>query len=141
MADPNANSGIRAEVGRPLAMLRKDNYRAWASKLKAQLKVMDCWRLVSGAKAEPPATLPAGSSGVQVTAAALIRAGWLKRRDRASAVLITSISDDELHTVLAVEDDPIRVWNRREVRAKIGGLSGDSSNEFTGLRSSRGGDR
>ena len=112
MADPGGNSGIRAEVGRPLAILRKDNYRAWASKIKAQLKVMDCWRLVSGTDVEPPATLPAGSSNAQITAGALLRAGWLKRKDRASALLITSISDDELHTVLAVEDDPVRVWNR-----------------------------
>ena len=112
MADPEGNSGIRAEVGRPLAMLRKDNYRAWASKLKAQLKVMDCWRFVSGAEVEPSATLPAGTSGTAVTAAALIRTGWMRRRDRAAAVLITSISDEELHTVLAVEDDPIRIWTR-----------------------------
>ena len=48
MADSSGNSGIRAEVARPLALLRKDNYRAWSSKVKAQLKVMDCWRLVLG---------------------------------------------------------------------------------------------
>ena len=112
MADPEGNSGIRADMGRPLAMPRKDNYRAWASKLKAQLKVSDIWRLVSGLEAEPPATLPYGSSNTQITAAALIRVGWLKKRDRASALLITSISDDELHTVLAVENDPVRIWSR-----------------------------
>ena len=111
MDDPEGNSGMRADMGRPLAMLRKDNYRAWASKLKAQLKVSDIWRLVSGVEAEPLATLPAGSSNTQITAAALILAGWLKKRDRASALLITSISDDELHTVLAVEDDPVRIWS------------------------------
>ena len=112
MADPVGNNGIRADMGRPLAMLRKDNYRAWASKLKAQLKVSDIWRLVSGLELEPPATLPADSSGNQVTAAALIRAGWLKKGDRALALLITSISDDELHTVLAVGDDPAQIWSR-----------------------------
>ena len=109
MADPVGNSGIRADMGRPPAMLRKDNYIAWASKLKAQLKVSDIGRLVSGLEPEPPATLPTGSSGNQVTAAALIRAGWLKKKDRASALLITSISDDELHTILAVEDDPAQM--------------------------------
>ena len=66
MADSSGNSGIRAEVARPLALLRKDNYRAWSSKVKAQLKVMDCWRLVIGTEAEPPATLPAGSNGAAV---------------------------------------------------------------------------
>ena len=54
MANPEGNSGIRADMGRPLAMLRKDNYRAWAFKLNAQLKVSDIWRLVSGVEAEPP---------------------------------------------------------------------------------------
>ena len=110
MAHPEGNSGIRAEMARPLAMLRKDNYRAWPSKLKAQLKVMDCWRLVSDAKAEPLATLPAGSSGAAMTAAALIRTRWMRRRDRAAAVLITpSVTRS---CILAVEDDPIRIWTR-----------------------------
>ena len=49
MADTSGNSGIRVEGIRPLALLRKDNYRAWSSKIKAQLKVMDCWRYVSAA--------------------------------------------------------------------------------------------
>ena len=43
MADPNGNSGIRATGLRPVAILKKDNYRSWAMKLKVQLKVMDCW--------------------------------------------------------------------------------------------------
>ena len=50
------NSGIRAEGIRYVALLRKDNYRAWSSKLKAQLKVMDCWRLIIGVVLMPPAT-------------------------------------------------------------------------------------
>ena len=112
MADSSGNSGIRAEVARPLALLRKDNYRAWSSKVKAQLKVMDCWRLVIGTEAESPATLPAGSSGAAVAAAALIRTSWIRRRDRAAAALITSVSDEEVHTVQAVDDDPVLMWKR-----------------------------
>ena len=74
MADPNAiNSGIRADSIRPLATLRKDNYRAWSSKLKMQLKVIDCWRLVIATEPEPPATNPAGAS------AAIIAATQVKR--------------------------------------------------------------
>ena len=53
-----------------------------------------------------------------MTAAALIRTGWMRRRDRAAAVLITSISDEELHTVLAVGDDPIRIWTRLRKKFK-----------------------
>ena len=47
MADPAGISGIRATGLRPLAILKKDNYRAWSTKLKVQLKVMDCWLLVT----------------------------------------------------------------------------------------------
>ena len=102
MADPMANSGIRAEGIRPLALLRKDNYRARSSKMKAQLQVMDCWRLVSAAEAEPRATALAGGAAERA-AAVLVRTSWVKRRDRAAAVLITSISDEEVHTVQAVD--------------------------------------
>ena len=112
MADSSGNSGIKAEVARPLALLRKDNYRAWSSKVKAQLKVMDCWRLVIGTEPEPAATLPAGTSGAAVTANALMRTSWIRRRDRAAAALITSVSDEEVHTVQAVDDDPVLMWTR-----------------------------
>ena len=112
MADNSGNSGIRAEGYRPMSVLRKDNYRAWSSKTKSQLKVMDCWRIVSGTQVEPPATVPAGSNIVVVNAAQLVRNSWLKRADRAAALLITSISDEELHTVQAVDEDPVAIWNR-----------------------------
>ena len=36
----------------------------------------------------------------------------MKRRDRAAAILITSISDEELHTVQVVDEDPVAIWNR-----------------------------
>ena len=91
-----------------MAVLRKDNYRAWSSKSKAQLKVMDCWRLVSGTEAEPPVIAPPGAT----SAALIIKAQWVKRRDRAAALLITSISDEELHIVQAVDEDPVAIWNR-----------------------------
>ena len=112
MADNIGNSGIRADGHRPMAVLRKDNYRAWSSKSKAQLKVMDCWRLVSGTKAEPPATAPPGAGSARTVAALIIKARWVKKRDRAAALLITSISDEELHTIQAVDEDPVAIWNR-----------------------------
>ena len=112
MADTLGNSGIRAEGIRPVALLRKENYRAWSSKLKAQLKVMDCWRLVTEVELMPPAAAPAGSTVAQLAAAILTRASWDKRRDRAAAILITSISDEESHTVQAVDEDPVQIWNR-----------------------------
>ena len=40
MADPAGISGIRATGLRPVAILKKDNYRSWSVKLKVQLKVM-----------------------------------------------------------------------------------------------------
>ena len=83
--------------------------------MKAQLKVMDCWRLVSGVEAEPPPT-PAGTSNVERAAANLLRISWSKRRDRAAALLITSISDEESHTVYAVDEDPIEIWRRLQAK-------------------------
>ena len=73
---------------------------------------MDCWRIVSGTETEPPATVPAGSNIDVVNAAQLVRTSWLKRADRAATLLITSISDEELHIVQAVDEDPIAIWNR-----------------------------
>ena len=96
MAAAAGNNVIRAEGIRPLALLRKDNYRARSSKMKTQLKVMDCWRLDSATEAEPLATTLAGAgTGAQVSAT-LIRTSWTKRRDCAADVLITSISDEEV---------------------------------------------
>ena len=69
---------------------------------------MDCWRLVSGTEAEPPVIAPPGAT----SAALIIKAQWVKRRDRAAALLITFISDEELHTVQAMDEDPIAIWNR-----------------------------
>ena len=48
MADPDGISGIRATGFHPVAILKKDNYRSWAMKLKVLLKVMECWELVTG---------------------------------------------------------------------------------------------
>ena len=112
MADPGGISGIRAAGLRPVAILKKDNYRAWSTKLKVQLKVMDCWLLVTGAELQPPATAPAGADAAAVTAALNLRKSWDRRNDAASAVLITSISDEELHTVHGIDEDPPQIWIR-----------------------------
>ena len=99
MADPCGISGIRAAWLRLVAILKKDNYRAWSTKLKVELKVMDCWLPVTGAELQLPATAPAGADAAAVTAALNLRKSWDRRNDAASAVLITSISDEQLHTV------------------------------------------
>ena len=59
-----------------------------------------------------PATAPVGSTGAERAAALVLRASWDKRWDRAAAILITSISDDEIHTVQAVDEDPVQIWDR-----------------------------
>ena len=81
MADPAGNSGIRATGLRPVAILKKDNYKSWAVKLKVQLKVMDCWELVTGTKLQPPATAPVGADAAALTAALALRKTWDKKRD------------------------------------------------------------
>ena len=73
---------------------------------------MDCWRLVTATELQPPATGAPGCTAAETAAAELLRRNWDRRKDRASAVLITSITDDELHTVQAVDEDPVAIWTR-----------------------------
>ena len=108
MADPTSISGIRVESSRPVALLRGDNYKAWSTEMKAQLKVIECWSLVIGT--EPPLGGPPGCFPLDVAVA--LRRKWDKRQDRAAALLITSIHDDELHEVEDIEDDPELIWDR-----------------------------
>ena len=112
MADPAGISGIRATGLRLVAIIEKDNYRSWSTKLKVQLKVMDCWLLVTGVELQPPATGPAGCDAATATATVNLRRSWERQKDGASAVLITSISDEELHTVHGVDEDPPQIWTR-----------------------------
>ena len=112
MADPAGISGIRAIGLHPVAILKKENYRSWAVKLKVQLKVMDCWELVIGTELQPPATAPLGADAATQAAALALRKSWDKRRDGACAALITSISDEELHVVHGIDEDPVATWTR-----------------------------
>ena len=97
MADSAGNSGIRAESSRPVALLKDDNYKAWSTKMKAQLKVIECWSLVDGTDPMPPAAGPPGCLATVTAVAVALRKNWDKRQDKAAALLITSIHDDELH--------------------------------------------
>ena len=81
IADPNANSGIKPAGLRPVAILKKDNYRASSTKLKVQLKVMDCWELVTGAELQPPATSTARADAAPVTADLALRKSWDRRNN------------------------------------------------------------
>ena len=76
MADPAGISGIRATGLRPLAILKKGNYRSWSTKLKIQLKVMDYWQLVTGVELQPPAVGPAGCDAAATAAAVALRRSW-----------------------------------------------------------------
>ena len=73
---------------------------------------MDCWLLVTGIELQPPATAPAGANAAIVTTALNLRKSWDRRKDASSAVLITSISDDELHVVHGIDEDPPQIWTR-----------------------------
>ena len=46
-----------------------------------------------------------------------MRRSWDRRSDGASAVLITSISEEELHTVNGIDENPPLIWTR--LREKI----------------------
>ena len=114
MADRQGDSGIRAESVRPVAVLRGDNYHAWAVKLRAQLKLVDCRTVVNGSDPQPPATGPPGCAASVTAIAVTARRKWDKRQDKAAALLITSIHDDELHEIMDVQDDPELIWDRLE---------------------------
>ena len=68
--------------------------------------------LVTNVELQPPATAPAGADAASVTAALNLRKSWDRRKDAASAVLITSISDEELRTVHGIYEDPPQIWTR-----------------------------
>ena len=112
MADPAGINGIRATGLRPVATLKNDDYRSWAVKLKVQLKVMECWELVTGTKLQPPNTAPAGADVAAIAVVLALRKSWDKRRDGACAAIITSISDEELHVVHGIDEDPVSTWTR-----------------------------
>ena len=110
MADPGNLHGIRAPDNtiRAPSILRKDNYRSWAMKLKAALKVMECWRIVEGTELIPTRTAPVGSSAAVIREAAAAKVLWEKKSDRASSLLVTSIHDDEMITIYGFDDDRFR---------------------------------
>ena len=72
---------------------------------------MNCWLLVTGLEIQPPATGSARVDAAAMTAALNLRRSWDRRRDAASAVLITSILDEE-HTVYGIDEDPPQIWTR-----------------------------
>ena len=112
MADPAGSNGIRATGLNPVAILKKDNYRSWVVKLKVQLKVMECWELVTGTELQPPATAADGADAPTLAAALTLRKSGDKRRDGACAAIITSISDEELHVVHGIDEDPVATRKR-----------------------------
>ena len=107
MANPGGINGIRATGLRPATILKKDNHRSWAVMLKVQLMVMECSESVTGTELQPPATAPAGADAAAQTIALDLRKSWDERRVGACAAIITSISDEELHVVHGIEEDPL----------------------------------
>lgn len=71
---------------------------------------MDCWRLAEGVGVEPLA--PTRTTVAKRTAVLIAKTSWDKGWDRASAVLITSIGDEEAHTVYTVDDNRVLIWAR-----------------------------
>ena len=74
---------------------------------------MDCWLLVTSVEVQPPATGAAGCDAAAQAVAVALRRSWDKRSDGASTVLITSILDEELHTVHGIDENPPLIWTRR----------------------------
>ena len=73
---------------------------------------MECWELVTGVELQPPETARAGADAAAVAAALALRKSWDRRNIASSAVLITSISDGELHIVNGLDAFPPQIWTR-----------------------------
>ena len=56
--------------------------------------------------------MPAGSTAYQVAAVGTAKAAHTKKFNKAAAILINSISDDQVHSVETVHEDPVAIWNR-----------------------------
>ena len=119
MADPIGNIGIKVREGamRPILILKNNDHKAWSSNMKSSLKVMDCWLMITGVEVIPLATAPACSTGAKRDASLVLRASWDKQWDRPAAILIDSLSDEEIHIVQAVDEDIVQIWDR--VREKF----------------------
>ena len=74
--------------------------------------MINCWLLVTGAEVQPPAIALARADAATLIAALALRRSWDLRMDAAAAVLITPISDEELHTVHGIDDNPTLIWTR-----------------------------
>ena len=61
---------------------------------------------------QPPNTAPAGADAPAIAVVLALRKSWDKRRDGACAAIITSISDEELHVVFGIDEDPVATWTR-----------------------------
>ena len=110
MAKPAGNTGIRADGSiRPVAVLKKDYYKPWSLKLKHALKLIKRWELVLGTEAMPLAAA-AGATAAEYIATLVLCANWDQRYEISPAVLNMSISDDELVTVHAHDENPIQIW-------------------------------
>ena len=73
--------------------------------------------MVEGTEVAPPSTAPDGATGAETRAVLAAKLLWDKKRDRASSVLVTSISDEEIYcdrlcTIYTVDDDPVQIWAR-----------------------------
>ena len=95
---------------RPPSSLKGGNYKAWTMKLKGALKFLDRWRMVNGDEAAPPSTPAAGATAAERAAVVAAITAWNKKWDKAAAILVSSLSDEESHVVQSVDDDPVQIW-------------------------------
>jgi hypothetical protein len=100
MADSNSNNTEKSSETIRLRNLNPQIYRAWASAVKATLKVYNCWDLVTGVETKPGP--PASPDSI---------AEWETRNDIALNALMNALSDSELVKVHHLENAN-EVWTR-----------------------------
>ena len=72
---------LSAGVIKPPAIPKSDNYRTWAMKLKANIKVMGAWGMVGGTDVAPLPTAPADSLAAEIATHRRVKAAWDSKWD------------------------------------------------------------
>ena len=107
-----SNSGIRADsTVRAVTLSKETNYKTWSVKTKAASFMLDCWDIANGTATMPP-NASAGSTADQVDTVATVKSVYTKKFQKAAAININTISDDQVHSVQTMYEDPVAIWNR-----------------------------
>lgn len=71
----------------------------------------ECWDIVNGT-ATMPRDGPRGSTAEHVATAITAKSAYTNKYNEVASILTNSISNDQVHFVLTVHEDPVAIWNQ-----------------------------